>query len=153
MLSLVKATTTNEISQRSNSRLFASATKEGEEVEGPLGKHEDATKARPSSSKMISIKKPNSTSLEDENEQQVEVRPHSSRFIDDPQSGHPKKMPRSGQRMSNGGEQSHQLAASLRSAANEGKVELVRLLLKCGADVNAQDDEVSFRSFDVRVLR
>lgn len=44
-------------------------------------------------------------------------------------------------------QQELQLAASLRSAAQEGKVELVRLLLKCGADVNAQDEEVSqFRS-------
>lgn len=42
-------------------------------------------------------------------------------------------------------EQSKQLAASLRTAANEGKVELVRLLLRCGADVNGQDEEVSRR--------
>ena len=37
------------------------------------------------------------------------------------------------------------LAANLRSAANEGKVELVRLLLRCGANVNAQDEQVSYR--------
>lgn len=42
-----------------------------------------------------------------------------------------------------GSQQTQQLAASLRSAANEGKVELVRLLLRCGADVNGQDEEVS----------
>lgn len=40
-------------------------------------------------------------------------------------------------------QQQQQLANSLRSAASEGKVELVRLLLRCGADVNAQDEEVS----------
>lgn len=34
-----------------------------------------------------------------------------------------------------------QLVASLRSAANEGKVELVRLLLRCGANVNSQDEQ------------
>lgn len=48
-------------------------------------------------------------------------------------------------------EQLRQLAASLRTAANEGKVELVRLLLRCGADVNAQDEEVSKR-FDNSVF-
>lgn len=36
------------------------------------------------------------------------------------------------------------LVANLHSAANEGKVELVRLLLRCGANVNAQDEQVSF---------
>lgn len=35
------------------------------------------------------------------------------------------------------------LVANLHSAANDGKVELVRLLLRCGADVNAQDEQVS----------
>lgn len=35
------------------------------------------------------------------------------------------------------------LAASLHAAANEGKVELVRLLLRCGAQVNSQDEQVS----------
>lgn len=39
--------------------------------------------------------------------------------------------------------QQTKLVANLHSAADEGKVELVRLLLRCGADVNAQDDEVS----------
>lgn len=39
--------------------------------------------------------------------------------------------------------QAQQVAASLRSAASEGKVELVRLLLRCGADVDGQDEEVS----------
>lgn len=37
------------------------------------------------------------------------------------------------------------LVANLHSAANEGKVELVRLLLRCGADVNAQDEQVSLK--------
>lgn len=41
-------------------------------------------------------------------------------------------------------QQKDKLAASLIAAAGEGKVELVRLLLRCGADVNAQDEQVSF---------
>lgn len=39
--------------------------------------------------------------------------------------------------------QAEQLAASLRNAAREGKVDLVRLLLRCGANLNAKDEEVS----------
>jgi len=45
------------------------------------------------------------------------------------------------------GKQVDELAASLRKAANEGKVELVRLLLRCGANANQQDAEVSRRIF------
>lgn len=42
------------------------------------------------------------------------------------------------------------LAANLHSAATEGKVELVRLLLRCGANVNSQDEQVS--SFQVEEI-
>lgn len=38
------------------------------------------------------------------------------------------------------------LVASLHGAANEGKVGLVRTLLRCGAQVNAQDEQVSLLS-------
>lgn len=48
--------------------------------------------------------------------------------------------------------QAERLEANLHSAANEGKAELVRLLLRCGADVNAQDGQVSFWSTDVFCL-
>lgn len=44
------------------------------------------------------------------------------------------------------------LVANLHSAANEGKVELVRLLLRCGADVNAQDEQVSFKFLIRRLI-
>lgn len=35
------------------------------------------------------------------------------------------------------------LVKNLISAASEGKLELCRLLLRCGADINGQDEEVS----------
>lgn len=38
------------------------------------------------------------------------------------------------------------LAENLRAAAAEGKVELARLLLRCGAEPNAQDEQVSLLS-------
>lgn len=44
------------------------------------------------------------------------------------------------------------LVANLHSAASEGKVELVRLLLRCGADANAQDDEVSLEFLQISAL-